>query len=170
MLFTLYALNKLKVEADANLVGVAELRQQSVVEALAASHAVELAVERHARYHGEVYLRIVCEYLANGFHDVVSTLFETLRTGVKAQFHSAFARDARQQYPLAAGKQRIDQRVCIHLVGQRVVEHHCAGVLQSLVGEQTHNYSKRQFAELLARELSFAVLYLFAEFRFFHIS
>ena len=27
--------------------------------------------------------------------DVVSTLFETLRTGVKAQFHSAFARDAR---------------------------------------------------------------------------
>ena len=54
--------------------------------------------------------------------------------------------------------------------GQRVVEHHGAGVLQSLVGEQTHNYSKRQFAELLARELSFAVLYLFAEFRFFHIS
>lgn len=164
VLLTLNAFHELEIEADANLVGTAELWQQSIVVALAASHAVELAVESNARDYGEVNLCIVAEHFAHGFHDVVSALFEALRTGVAAQFHCFLACYARQQYALAACQQRIDERMCVHLVGQRVVEHYGASILQSLVCEQTHNYNKRQFAELLARELSFAVLYLLAEF------
>ena len=57
----------LKVETDAELVGVGELSQERVVIALAASESIPSAVERHAGDDGDIYLVPRREGFAVGF-------------------------------------------------------------------------------------------------------
>ena len=95
--------------------------QKPVVVSLSPAEAVAVAVERHSRHHGKIYVHIVGESPALRLPNGECSAFQASFAAIFAQFQSGVSYNNGQQYPLAA-RMACHKTVGVRLVGQGVVE------------------------------------------------
>lgn len=108
----------LEVEADAYLEGLRYFGQEAVVVALAATEAVAVLVEGHARHYCNVDVLVSGICFARWSHYPVMSGNKVVGVSVNAYFHVLAVNDTWQEHRLAGCYKLVYGMVGIHFVRQ----------------------------------------------------
>ena len=89
---------------------------------------MSLRIKCHSWNENYIYFLKIGKAFANRFHNVESTLAETITPRIAPQFHRFNIEHLRQENGLPLGNEIIEQLTGIHLIGQCIVGHNNIGI------------------------------------------
>ena len=118
-----YYSNFLEIEtnADSHKRDSPYCAEEAVVVAAATAQTMTLCIEGDTWDDSNIYLGIVGERLADGFHNVERPLAEVSATSITAQFHRGLIKHFRQENGLAFSHQIVEKLMGADLVRQGII-------------------------------------------------
>lgn len=130
--FSRHTVDQLERETDTYLVCRSKAGQQAVIVPLATPQTIACCIECHTGHYNQRNGVIVGKEFSYRFQDAVGTHCHISGRGITAQTE-VIAYHLRQQHALLCAP-LLHKAVCVHLIGQRVIEQYSSSRPESRMG------------------------------------